>query len=418
MAGGRERPGHPAANYFDSGFHYRLHAVSADDPGRPDDRGRPDYKVYKSRPGLLDRLRSTDLQGLRDRLRPGERRPAAPQPPGEKRRWLRWILIPIGIWLAISLLAFAVSAQIQRFKLESGATEELSGNPLLLPSPQTILLLGSDRREEESGDFNPGPARADTIMLLRAGGGTFRKLSIPRDTFAAIPGHDAQKINAAFALDDTDDNADQGNTSLMVETVEDFLGLDVDHVVLVDFEGFKDFIDAIGGIEVDVPDKLCSVISGGEAAGGFTKRIGPGEETLDGEDALTFARTRTNACPEKGGSDAFDSYDDLDRAAAQQEVLSGIKSRLVSPLRLPINFLKGPIIGWTAPQAIISDMGALTMPQLVLAAAIGGDSDPSLLEPSGAGPGGSLIIPAEECQAAVEKFLDGDPPRTPQCSPA
>jgi LCP family protein required for cell wall assembly len=203
----------------------------------------------------------------------------------------------------------------------------------------------------------------------------------------------------------------------MVQTVEGFLGVDVDHVVLVDFEGFESFIDAIGGVEVDVPDKLCSVISGGEANGGFTKRIGPGEETLDGEDALIFARTRSNACPEEGGSTEFDNYDDLDRAAAQQEILSGIKGRMTSPLRLPINFIKGPIIGWTAPQAIISDMGALTMPQLMLAAAIGGDSDPVVLEPSGAGPGGSLVIPQEECQRAIEEFLDGDPPRSPACSP-
>jgi LytR_cpsA_psr family len=188
--------------------------------------------------------------------------------------------------------------------------------------------------------------------------------------------------------------------------------------VLVDFEGFKDFIDAIGGVEVDVPDKLCSEISGGEANGGFTKRVGPGEETLNGEDALIFARTRINTCPEEGGSDEFDNYDDLDRAAAQQEILSGIKGRLTSPLRLPYNLIKGPIIGWTAPQAIISDMGALTMPQLVLSAAVGGDSDPELLEPSGPGPGGSLIIPVEECEEAVDKFLGDPSPNPPACSPA
>ena len=394
-------------------------SAPGDEQGRPDQQGgRPDYKVYKSRPGLLSRLRSTDLDSMRERLR--GRRPAAPQPPSEGRRWLRWILIAIGAWILISFLAFAISAQIQRFKLESGATKELSGNPLLLPSPQTILLLGSDRRDDETAEptFDPNvPSRADTIMLLRVGGGTFRKLSIPRDSFAAIPGHDAQKINAAYAIDDTDDVADQGNTSLMVETVESFLGVDVDHVVLVDFEGFKNFIDAIGGVEVELPDKLCSEISGGEANGGFTKHFGPGEETLNGDDALILARTRINTCPQKGDSDEFDNYDDLDRAAAQQEILSGIKGRLTSPLRLPINFIKGPIIGWTAPQAIISDMGALTMPQLVLAAAIGGDSDPALLEPSGPGPAGSLIIPQEECQQAVETFLDGDPPRTPECSP-
>ena len=156
--------------------------------------------------------------------------------------------------------------------------------------------------------------------------------------------------------------------------------------MIVDFEGFKDFIDAIGGVEVEVPDKLCSEISGGEANGGFTLEVGPGEATLDGEEALIFARTRINTCPEEGGSDEFDSYDDLDRAAAQQEILSGIKGRLTSPLRLPYNFIKGPWIGWTAPKALVTDMGALTMPQLVLASIIGGDSDTEVLEPSGPGP--------------------------------
>ncbi|HYU60995.1 MAG TPA: LCP family protein [Solirubrobacterales bacterium] len=391
-----------------------------DDQGRPGQSGgRPDYRVYRSRPGLLSRLRSTDLDSLRNRLRPGGT-PRRRTPSAGRWRWLRWIVIPLGVWLLLSFVAFGISAQIQRFKLADGSTEKLGGNPFLLASPQTILLLGSDRRDEATAEptFDPNaPSRADTIMLLRIGAGTFHKLSIPRDSFAAIPGHEPQKINAAYALDDTDDDAEQGNTTLMVQTVENFLGIDIDHVVLVDFEGFKNFIDAIGGVEVDIPDKLCSEISGGEANGGFTKHFGPGEETLDGEDALIFARTRINTCPEKGDSDAFDNYDDLDRAAAQQEVLSGIKGRLTSPLRLPYNFIKGPIIGWTAPKAIISDMGALTMPQLVLAAAVGGDSGPELLEPSGSGPLGSLIIPQEECQQAVEEFLGSDPPRSPACSP-
>ena len=122
---------------------------------------------------------------------------------------------------------------------------------------------------------------------------------------------------------------------------------------------------------------------------------------------MILARTRTNACPEQGGSDEFDSYDDLDRAAAQQEILSGIKGRLTSPLRLPYNFIKGPWIGWTAPKALVTDMGAFTMPQLVLASIIGGDSDTEVLEPSGPGPGGSLIISEEERAAAVDKLVNG-----------
>jgi LCP family protein required for cell wall assembly len=235
-------------------------------------------------------------------------------------------------------------------------------------------------------------------MLVQAGGGAFRKLSIPRDSFAEIPGQSAQKINAGYAF---------GGAALEIETVEQFLDIEIDHVVIVDFEGFEDFIDTIGGVEVEVPDKLCSEISGGEANGGFTLDVGPGEQTLNGADALIFARTRTNACPEEGGSDEFDSYDDIDRAAAQQEILSGIKGRLTSPLRLPYNFIKGPWIGWTAPKALVTDMGALTMPQLVLASIIGGNSDTEILEPSGPGPGGSLIIPEEERQEAADKLLNG-----------
>ena len=60
-------------------------------------------------------------------------------------------------------------------------------------------------------------------------------------------------------------------------------------------------------------------------------------------------------------------------------MISGIKGRLTDPLRLPYNFVKGPIIGWNAPKAFVSDMGFLTMPQLILAAAIGGDSQADVL---------------------------------------
>src|SRR5215211_1464436 len=384
------------------------------DQGGPD---RPDYKVYKSRPGLLSRLRAPDVSSLRDRRRkPGERPPKAPDVPG-RRPWWRWIVIAVGAWLLLSIVVFAISAQIQKSKLDDGAKQELGGNPFLAFDPQTILVIGTDAREPGTLDGSetsekcleqgangepPGDGcagfRADTLMLVRAGGGAFRKLSIPRDSFAEIPGQSAQKVNAGYAF---------GGAGLELETVEGFLGIDIDHVVIVDFEGFEDFIAAIGGVEVELPDRLCSEISGGEANGGFSLNIGPGEVTLDGEEALIFARTRTNVCPEEGDSDEFDSYDDIDRAAAQQEILSGIKGRLTSPLRLPYNFIKGPWIGWTAPKALVTDMGAFTMPQLVLASIVGGDSETKVLEPSGPGPGGSLIISDEERQQAVDKLLNG-----------
>lgn len=386
-----------------------------------EERGdRPDYKVYRSRPGLLSRLRKPDLESARERLRRRGGRPAPVRgaPETTRKPWWRWVLIAVGGWLLLSIVVFAISAQIQKSKLADGAKDELGATiPLMAVDPQTILVIGTDAREagtEDGSETNercleagangePAPEgcggfRADTLMLVRAGGGAFRKLSIPRDSFTEIPGQSAQKINAAYAF---------GGAQLQIQTVQQFLGTEIDHVVIVDFEGFEDFIDTIGGVEVDLPDKLCSEISGGSDAGGFTLNAGPGEVTLGGNEALILARTRTNACPEQGGSSEFDSYDDIDRAAAQQEILSGIKGRLTSPLRLPYNFIKGPWIGWAAPKALVTDMGAFTMPQLVLASIIGGNSETEVLEPSGPGPGGSLIVPDEERQAAVDKLLKG-----------
>lgn len=316
-------------------------------------------------------------------------------------------------WTLLSLLAFGVSAQIQALKLDGDARSALQGNPWLLPKAQNILVIGTDGRspdtlepgaaqeqrcyDQQASGAPPsngcGGARADTLMLVRAGGGKFNKLSIPRDSYAEIPGQGSQKINAAYAY---------GGAALQIETVSNFLGTPIDHVVILNFDGFENFIDAIGGVEVDVPQRLCADISGGEANGGWTIDLKKGDNTLSGEDALAYARTRKpSPCPGTAPSAYTTGYDDLDRAAAQQSIMNGIKNRITSPLRLPYNFVKGPIIGWAAPQAFISDMGLIEMPQLALSSIFAGSPQPDVLVPSGPGPAGSLEIPVEERQRAV-----------------
>src|SRR5262249_33781147 len=134
---------------------------------------------------------------------------------------LKWVGIAAIGWILLSFLAFAVSAQIQAFKLSGEAKSALHGNPFLLFNPQTILVLGTDARTPETegtgapsqecfdqqahgdaphGQCSVGQFRADTLMLIRAGAGKFNKLSIPRDTYAEIPGQNPQKINAAYAF--------------------------------------------------------------------------------------------------------------------------------------------------------------------------------------------------------------------------
>jgi len=404
--------------------------VSAEGEQPPE---RPDYKVYKSRPGLLSGLRAPDLSKLRERARrkgpdrppPGKERERPP--PAERplwRRTMKWVGIAALAWILISFVAFEVSSQIQKSKLtDMGNT--LHGNPFLAISPQTILVIGTDIRSGQfagpdeaaskscleaagSGEAPPSnctPYRSDTLMLIRAGRGTFRKLSIPRDTLANIPGQAENKINSAYAV---------GGAKLTVRTVEDFLGINVDQVAVVDFDGFRKFIDTIGGVKVDVPVDVCSTVSGGA----FNLKLKKGEHTLDGYQAITLARTReNNLVTDKGFCQDPPPITDINRTQFQQLILNGIKGRLTDPLRLPYNFIKGPFIGWNAPKAMVSSMGAWTMPQLMFAAVIGGSSGTDVLKPSGTTTAGNLIIPPDECQRAVKKLLGGDPPHTPVCSP-
>ncbi|HVO53907.1 MAG TPA: LCP family protein [Solirubrobacterales bacterium] len=416
--------------------------MAGDDPKRPD--GPPDYNVYRSRKGFLSGLRAPDLSGLKDRAKLPRKKPDGKEPDGpdsprrrrERRRgaprptWkrvLKWVGIAALGWILLSFLAFAVSAQIQSFKLSGEAKDALHGNPFLLPSAQTILVMGTDARppdtkepgaphkqkcfEQQAHGDKPhdgceaGEYRADTLMLIRAGGGTFNKLSIPRDTLAEIPGYSPTKINAAYSY---------GGAALQIKTVEQFLGIKIDHVAIVDFTGFEKLIDAVGGVEVNVPHKLCAEISGGagHGQGGMTLRLHKGENTLDGEKALAYSRVREpSECPGPGKSAYSYGYDDTDRAKAQQSVINGIKDRLTDPLRIPYNFIKGPIIGWEAPKAFVSDMGFFTMPQLVLAAAIGGSSETHVLcgnfekEECGLTPEGEIEVPDSTRQRAVKKLM-------------
>jgi LCP family protein required for cell wall assembly len=400
--------------------------------------GPPDYKVYRSRKSLSSRLKSPDLSSLRERAKLPGKRPRRDRDRGDgglgrprrisAKRVLKWVGVAALGWILLSFLAFAVSAQLQAFKLSGEAKDALHGNPLLLPSAQTILVLGTDARPPDTNEPGAAPSekcfeqqangdaphdgceqgqfRADTLMLIRAGGGAFRKLSIPRDSYAEIPGQAPQKINGAYAF---------GGAALQIKTIEQFLDIEIDHVAIVNFTGFEDLIDAVGGVEVDLPHKLCADISGGSGGGqgGVTLHLKKGENTLDGTKALAYSRIRKpSECPGPGRSAYSFGYDDIDREKAQQAVINGIKGRLTNPLRAPYNFVKGPIIGWNAPKAFVSDMGFLTMPQLVLSAAIGGSAPAHILcgpgsSGCGEGPEGSIEVPESARRKAVNHFLNG-----------
>ena len=355
------------------------------DPGGGD---KPEYKVYRSRPGRLRKEPDTSgLEALRQRNRPQpDKRPGEPgdRTPINGRRVAKWAALAVGGWLLFSFVLFMVSAQTQT-GVSSTAEDALTsgGNSLLTGS--NVLVLGSDSRAGDSIDQSQaGPGRADSILVMHTALGSVRKLSIPRDSLAQIPGHDAQKINAAYAL---------GGTSLMIKTVEGFLGngLKINHVVEVDFQDFPDLIDAVGGVTVTNKSKICS-----PEFDNFYKgfNLSKGEHRLDGRTALGFARVRKNPCAP--------GENDLDRAARQQQVVSGLRGSLLRPT----SFFRLPVISWSAPKAIKSDMKGPGLLGMFLDLITGNSDETNVLKPDclGCGPGGSLVVSDSEKADEVEKL--------------
>jgi len=349
----------------------------------PDDR-RPEYRLYRSRPSLrhrlspgagLDRLRRRG--GDKGRGAPASRRRDRRLRPGRVVGWLALLALA---WIGVSVAVFFVSAQLAE-RASPEAEETLSGGSSLVTG-STILVLGSDRRSRATSEPGAeGPARADSILLVRASFGSVRRLSILRDSYADIPGHAPQKINAAYAL---------GGTPLMVRTVEGFLGneLRVNHVVEISFDDFPAFIDSLGGIDVTLERCVSS-----DPFGGRRFRLRAGDHHLNGRQALAFARVRKNRCSP--------NEDDRARARRQQLVLSSIRSRLLSPF----TFARLPLASWQAPRTLRTDLGGAGLLALFADVVTGGAGSTSVLRPSGAGPGTSLIVSEGDKQRAVEALL-------------
>ncbi|HXD58060.1 MAG TPA: LCP family protein, partial [Thermoleophilaceae bacterium] len=343
--------------------------------------GQADYKVYRSRRRWRDRLSSPGDRWqnlLKERPR---RDPDAPRR-GKAfwvKRGLKWLAIAVVGWILLSVVLFFISAQLNK-GLPKSATESLShGGNLLTGS--TILVLGSDQRPE--GEHEPGavgPGRSDSIMLLHSAFGSVRRLSIPRDSYANIPGHGSQKINAAYAI---------GGAGLAVKTIEDFLGngVKINHVVEVSFQDFPKLIDSLGGIDVTL--KRC-VVSRNVFENGDVFRLHRGTHHLSGKQALEFSRIRENKCAP--------NETDIQRAERQQLVLQRIRAKALSPT----TFFRLPWVAWDAPRAVRTDLGGIGMGALIGDLVTGGSGSTHVLKPSGVGPGTSLIISPAERQAAVK----------------
>ena len=193
----------------------------------------------------------------------------------------------------------------------------------------TILVLGLDYADWENTD-RVGPPRSDTMILLTVDpvGKTAGILSIPRDLWVSMPGIQGyHKINTAHRFGELY-NMPGGGPGLAMRTVEELLGVPVNFYARIDFKAFEEFIDELGGVEIDVLNE----IKVDPIGPGNTVILQPGKQLLDGPTALAYARNRSTV------------GDDFDRSERQQQVILAIRQRVLSPGRLPLLVVKAPLL--------------------------------------------------------------------------
>ena len=189
----------------------------------------------------------------------------------------------------------------------------------------TVLIMGLDYRDWAK---HSGASRTDTMMLLTMDPitKTAGMLSVPRDLWVPIPGFGHGKINTAHVLGEAN-NLPGGGPGLAVKTVERVIGVPIHYYAIVDFQAFIRFIDELGGVKLDIPYEIEVDLLNGD-----NKVIKPGVHTLPGDYALAYARNRTTG------------HGDFDRARRQQQVILGIRDRILDFKMLPDLIEKAPTL--------------------------------------------------------------------------
>jgi LCP family protein required for cell wall assembly len=247
-----------------------------------------------------------------------------PARPPRKRRRLTVRVLGISLILGLAVVAGSGYGAFVLYERSLDKNIGRIGNPFQAlpersrprPAPNdatNILMLGSDSRISVApADWVRGAQRTDAIMIahIPADRSEVTVTSIPRDSWVNIPDHGPGKLNAAFSL---------GGPPLMIQTVEKVTGVRIDHIVIADFEGFKDITDELDGVRINVSKK-----AGDEPAG-----FAAGPQTMDGETALRYVRQRHDV---PGG--------DFDRVKRQQNWIRAVtlktldKGTLTSPFQL------------------------------------------------------------------------------------
>jgi LCP family protein required for cell wall assembly len=372
---------------------------------------RPDkpYRVYKSGRtiGRVPLRSKPSTRPAGDRGGNG-RAPRTVRPRRPRRRWgwgrrigvgLAVVVLFVLVWALLGFLSFRGGVAKANKRVGFATRAALANqDSLLLSSPTDLLLLGTDHA---NSDARANDQHSDSIMVVRTDPSHHRiaYLSIPRDLRVPIPGHGDSKINAAFQI---------GGPPLAIRTVSNFLGLPINHVLVVDFGSFRQLIDDVGGITIDVPAPIlsnrfdCPYASQARCQRWPGWRFRKGKQHMDGHRALIYSRIRENRLNP--------AESDVTRAERQQHVVQATLRKLSSTS----TFVKAPFDAGKYMRPITTDLSAWELLQLgwvykragrVLHCRLGG----SAMSIGGA----SVIVPTDENRRVVAMVTGKSAPQPP-----
>lgn len=240
------------------------------------------------------------------------------------RKYKAWIAGAVALLAVIIGLAFALRPKPQPVADGSGR----------LHGKRNILIMGVDKR---SGDVG----RSDTLMvaMVDPGKDKISLLSVPRDTLVSIPGHGWDKVNHAYAY---------GGHTLSQKTLENFLGIQINNYVLVDFHGFVKLVDAIGGVDIDV-EKDMQYTDPYDGETGLVINLHAGRQHMDGTTAIQYVRYR-------------DEEGDIGRVKRQQKFLKAVFQKLSTTNLVT----RAPEIARTLYQSIDTDLSVTDLASLLV----------------------------------------------------
>jgi len=314
--------------------------------------GEKPYRLYKG-----GRAKGKVPRDTRPERSPQRKSRGSRPTPRSRPRWGRRIgltlvlvtLVTVG-WVVASYLSFRGGVTDANARLPKAVETILAPQDgALISKPTLFLLLGTDGdRTAARSDAR----RSDSILLVRTDPSRHRMayLSIPRDLRVDVPGYGANKINAAFQL---------GGPALTLRTLEALApGLDVNHVALVDFADFRTVIDALGGVDVTVPEPIlsnrfdCPYATQARCEQWEGWRFEQGTQEMSGQRALIYSRIRENRLNP--------SENDLTRGARQQDVVQAMAGKLTSVQ----TFTKLPFVGGDLVSPLTTDLSARELLQV------------------------------------------------------